>query len=86
MSSEVSGLPRQIWPCPDSLDALMAAPDKHTTLFENERVCVVHTRILLGQTVPVHTNRWPIVQFILTWSDLVRPVHLGKMMLDTRQA
>lgn len=86
MSSELSGTPKQIWPWPDSLDALMAAPDNHTVLLENECVRVVHTRILPGQTVPVHTHRWPSVLFILTWSDLVRRDHLGNVIPDTRQA
>jgi hypothetical protein len=85
MSSELSGAPQQIWPWPDSLDAVMAAPDNHSVLFENERVRVLHTRILPGQTVPVHTHRWPSVQFIVTWSDIVRRDPLGNVMLDTRQ-
>jgi len=86
MSSEHSGSPNQIWPWPDSLDALLAAPGIHTVLFENEHVRVLHTRILPGQKVPVHTHRWPSVLFILSWSDFVRRDHLGNVTLDTRQS
>ena len=86
MSSEQLGTPRQTWLWPDSLDALLAAPDNHTVLFENELVRVVHTRILPGQTVPVHTHRWPCVLFIMTWSDLVRLDPEGNILLDTRKA
>ena len=86
MSSELSGAPKQIWPWTDALDALIAGPDNHTVLFENERVRVVHTRILLGQTVPVLTHCWQSVLFILTWNDLVRRDYPGDVMLDTRQA
>jgi hypothetical protein len=85
MSSEISGTPKQVWPWPDTLDALVAAPGNHSVLFENERVRVVHTHILPGHTTPVHTHRWPSVMFILTWSDLLRVNHLGSVMLDTRQ-
>ncbi|MBZ5525355.1 MAG: hypothetical protein LAP21_24270 [Acidobacteriia bacterium] len=84
--SEHSDIPKQNWPWPDSLDALVAASGNHTVLFENERVRVVQTRILPGQTVPVHTHRWPGVMFIRAWSDLVRRDHLGSVMQDSRQA
>jgi hypothetical protein len=86
MSSELSGTGKQTWPWPDSLDALIAAPDNHTVLLENECIRVVRVRILPGQTVPVHTHRWPSVLFILSWSDLVRRDHRGNVMPGTRQA
>jgi hypothetical protein len=82
MSFEISGTPKPIWPWPDSLDALIAAPENHTIVLENECVRVVHARILPGQTVPVHTHRWPSVLFVFTWSDLVRRDHLGNVILD----
>jgi hypothetical protein len=84
MSPEITGADKQRWPWPDSLDAMAAAADYHTVLLENEQVRVVRTRIAPGQTVPVHTHRWPSVQFIVSWSDLVRRDHLGDVMLDTR--
>jgi hypothetical protein len=86
MSSELSGTAEQAWGWPESLDAMVGAPDNHTVLLENECVRVVRTRILPGHTVPVHTHRCPSVLFILTWSDLVRRDHLGNVMLDTRQS
>jgi hypothetical protein len=86
MSSELSGTSKQLWPWPDSLDALIAAPGNYTVLFENERVRVIHTRILPGQKVPVHTHRWPSVLFIFSWSDFIRRDPLGNVTLDTRQA
>jgi len=85
MSFEEAGSKREDWPWPDSLDALTAAPDHHKTLFENEHVRVVNTRILPGQVVPVHTHRCPSVLFILAWSDFVRRDQLGNVVLDTRQ-
>jgi len=85
MSSEFSGAEKRSWPWPDSLDALLAAPDNHTLLLENDCIRVVRARILPGQIVPVHTHRWPSVLFILGWSNLVRRDHLGNVMPDARQ-
>jgi hypothetical protein len=51
----------QEWP--DSLDAMVAAPEHHEILLENERVRVLDSRIKAGDTVPVHTHRWPSVLF-----------------------
>ena len=64
--------PRTKWPWPHSLDALTAAPDHHSLLFENDHVRVIRTRILPGQIVPVHTHRWPAVLFQSSWSEFVR--------------
>jgi hypothetical protein len=86
MRSESSGTGKQPWPWPDSLDALIAAPDHHTVLLETDSVRVVSARILPGQTVPVHTHRWASVLFILSWSDLIRRDHLGNVLPGAAQA
>jgi hypothetical protein len=72
------------WPWPHSLDALTAAPDHHSLLFENDQVRVIRTRILPGQIVPVHTHRWPAVLFLSSWSEFVRRDPQGNVLLDTR--
>jgi hypothetical protein len=74
----------QVWP--DALDALHAAPEHHTLLFENESVRVLDTHILPGETVPLHTHRWPGVLYILNWSHFVRRDGEGAIMLDSRVA
>jgi hypothetical protein len=73
------------WPHPDSLDALIAAPNHHTLLLENEHVRVLDTRIEPGDTTPVHTHRWPSVHHILSWGDFVRRDGDGNLLVDTRQ-
>ena len=83
-SSEFSANSEQSWPWPESLDALVAAPDHHAILFENEEVRVIRTRVLPGHLVPLHTHRWPCVLFILSWVSLRRN-HPGGVALDTRQ-
>jgi hypothetical protein len=72
------------WPWPDDLDALIAAPEFHTVLFENDRVRVLDGRVPPGATVPVHTHRWGGVLYILATSDFVRRNPDGNVLADTR--
>ena len=72
------------WPYPDSLDALIAAPQHHKLLFENEFVRVLETRIPPGETTAIHTHRYPASNYILSWSDFLRLDDKGNVMLDTR--
>lgn len=76
--------PAAVWPWPDSLDALQAAPRLHRVLFENDRVRVLDTRIAPGGHVPVHTHRWPAVHHVMSWSDFVRRDAAGQVLVDTR--
>jgi len=71
------------WPA--HLDAVVAAPEFHRILLENEHVRVLETRIEPGETVPVHTHRWPSVYHVLSWSDFVRRDADGEVLVDTRQ-
>ena len=74
------------WPWDDSLDAVAAAPAHHAVLLENSYVRVLDTRIAPGDTVPLHTHRWPSVLHVLSWSDIVRRDEKGSVVLDTRAA
>ena len=74
----------EIWEHPDSLDALMAAPAFHRLLLENDDVRVLETRIGPGETVPVHTHRWPSVLYILSTGHFVRRDDAGRVLSDTR--
>jgi hypothetical protein len=76
--------PPSAWPA--ELDALVAAPAHHRVIFENDRVRVVETRIPPGDTVPLHTHRWPGALHILTWSDIIRRDEHGNVLLDTRKS
>jgi quercetin dioxygenase-like cupin family protein len=72
------------WEWPDSLDALVAAPGFHSLLFETDDVRVLETRIGPGETVPVHTHRWPSVLYVLATGHLVRRDGEGRVLTDTR--
>lgn len=69
---------------PDELDALNAAPKYHVLLFENEAVRVLDTRVPPGQTVSLHTHRWPSVFYILSWSDFVRRDGEAAIVVNSR--
>ena len=73
----------QAWP--EQLDALIAAPDHHFLLLENERVRVLETRIAPGDITPVHTHRWSSVYHVLSWSDFIRRDDKGNIMVDSRR-
>ncbi|MFI5357288.1 MAG: hypothetical protein ACHQ4G_08135 [Opitutales bacterium] len=83
-NSENNRGPVPDWPWPDALDALQAAPRHHRLVMENERVRVLDTRIAPGDTVPLHTHRWPAVLHLLSWSDFVRRDAEGRVLVDTR--
>jgi len=74
----------EIWEWPDSLDALVAAPEFHRLLLENDDVRVLETRIGPGETVPVHTHRWPSVLYTLSTGHFVRRDGEGRVLSDTR--
>lgn len=69
---------------PEALDALVAAPEYHTLLFENDFVRVLETHVPAGETVPLHTHRWPAVFYVRSWSDFVRRDGTGAVMSDSR--
>jgi quercetin dioxygenase-like cupin family protein len=80
------GADAESWEWPDSLDALVAAPEFHSLVFENDDVRVLDTRIGPGQTVPVHTHRWPSILYILSTGHFVRRDGEGSVLTDTRAA
>ncbi len=69
---------------PESLDALVAAPQHHSLIFQTERVRVLQTLIPPGETTAVHTHRWPSVIHVVSASDFIRRDANGKILVDTR--
>jgi hypothetical protein len=77
---------KEPWPWPVELDAMTAAPEHHTLLFENEHVRVLDAHVNSGDTVPLHTHCWPGVLYILGASDFVRRNPHGEVLVDTRRS
>lgn len=73
------------WIYPEELDALIAAPENHKLLFENEFVRVLDTSILPGCETPVHTHKYPASLYILSWSDFIRYDDKGNVLLDSKE-
>ena len=71
---------------PDELDALVAAPGNHQLLLENDRVRVIRTTVAIGATTPVHTHRWPSVEYVLSATAFVRRDASGSVVFDSRTA
>ena len=74
------------WNWPQELDALTAAPANHQLLLENERVRVIQTVVPVATATPVHTHRWPSVEYVLSATDFVRRDGDGNVVLDTHAA
>jgi quercetin dioxygenase-like cupin family protein len=66
------------------LDAMIAAPDHHGVLFENERVRVLDTRVQPGERTAVHAHEWPAALYVLSWSDFIRRDGDGNVLVDSR--
>jgi hypothetical protein len=49
------------WRWGDELDAVVAAPNSHRVVFENEHVRVLEVALEPGVHEPEHTHRWPSV-------------------------
>ncbi len=68
----------------ESLDAMTAAPEHHRVLLENDRVRVLEAWIAAGETVPMHSHRWPSVIHVVSASDFVRYDPQGHIVMDSR--
>jgi len=63
---------------------MIAAPQYHQLLLENDRVRVLDSRIPPGEIVPLHTHRWPAVYYTIAGGDFVRRDGEGKVLFDSR--
>jgi hypothetical protein len=71
------------WPM--ELDALVAAPEHHKLLMENDFVRVIDTLIPAGQVTKIHTHQWPASLYIISWSDFIRYDAEGNIVVDSRE-
>ena len=66
------------------LDGVVAAPDHHKVIFENDEVRVLETTIPAGETTPLHTHLMPTVMYVVSGTHFVRRDEHGQTMVDTR--
>jgi quercetin dioxygenase-like cupin family protein len=67
-----------------ALDAMVAAPDHHEILLENDRVRVLDTRLAPGERTPVHTHASSAALYVMSWSDFLRRDADGDIIVDSR--
>lgn len=72
------------WPWPAEFDGVIAAPDHHTVIFENDQVRVLETVIKAGDLTPLHTHRRATAMYVVSGSHFVRKDENGEVMMDTR--
>ncbi len=68
----------------ESMDAIIAAPEQHKVIFENERLRVIEFKVKPGESVPLHTHRWASVNYVLKLSDFLSYDAEGNLKLDSR--
>lgn len=69
---------------PPELDGVVAAPDHHEVLFENEHVRVIETIVRSGDSTPVHTHP-ATVMYVVSGTQFIRRDDTGRVMVDTRE-
>jgi hypothetical protein len=69
---------------PDDLDALIAAPQHHKLLLENETVRVLDANIPPGEMTAMHTHCYSASHIVISWSDFIRYDAEGNVLLDSR--
>lgn len=69
----------------EHMDGVIAAPDHHKVVFENERIRLVELNIAPGETVPMHTHRWASVNYLIEPSDFLSIAENGDVRVDSRE-
>src|SRR5437899_2166508 len=68
----------------NELDAMLAAPDHHEILLENDNVRVLDTRLAPGERTPIHTHASSAALYVMSWSDFLRRDADGEVIVDSR--
>ena len=72
-------------PWPANLDGVIAAPETHKVIFENEQVRVLEVAIPPHGKERVHTHCWPSTIYFQQIRDLISRDPDGKLIFDSRQ-
>lgn len=71
------------WPA--NLDAVIAAPENHKILMENDKVRVLEVTLAPGKTEEIHHHQWPSVLYIQQAGDFIDYDSDGNIIMDSRQ-
>ncbi|MGB3722007.1 MAG: SMP-30/gluconolactonase/LRE family protein [Pacificimonas sp.] len=70
---------------PDHLEAVIAAPDNHKVLLENEHVRVLEVTLGPREVEPLHFHRWPSVLHIMQADEWIDRDADGGVIFDSRE-
>jgi hypothetical protein len=68
----------------DELDGVIAAPDHHKVIFENDAVRVLEVTIKAGDVTPLHTHLTPTLLYVKSGNHFIRRGEDGEVLVDTR--
>lgn len=71
------------WPA--ELDAVVAAPQNHKILLENDKVRVLEVTLLPGEKEPLHHHQRPSTLYIMSAGDFIDYDGEGNVILDSRK-
>lgn len=67
------------------LDVVLAVPDNHKILLENDKVRVLEVSLLPGEREPLHHHCWPSVLYIQEAGGFIDSDTNGNIIFDTRK-
>jgi mannose-6-phosphate isomerase-like protein (cupin superfamily) len=70
---------------PPELDAVIAAPDNHTVLLENDQVRVLEVQMAPREVENLHHHRWPSVLYVMEAGHFIDRDANGEVIVDTRE-
>lgn len=70
---------------PDALDAVVAAPQNHKVVLENERVRVLEVTVHPGEKENLHMHRMPSVMYVMAEDNIRDYDAEGKLLYDSRR-
>ena len=70
---------------PNELDAMIAAPNNHKIILENDRVRVLEVVVAPKEIEPVHHHKWPSVLYIMDAGEFIDRDREGNIIMDTRE-
>lgn len=76
--------PEYIPGTPEALDGVIAAPENHEVVFENERVRVLRVTIQPGELENQHTHKWESVFTIMSLPEITYYNEAGEVCATGR--
>ena len=70
---------------PSELDAVIAAPENHKILLENDHVRVLEVTLGPGELEPLHHHRWPSALYIMEAGHFIDRDVDGNVIVDSRE-